>query len=132
GLKEANPQEQVDGVATEELEARPIDLAEIRSVLSAWERSQNQGDFDAYRDLYAERVVGIKRVGVRTFQASRDDWLKDRKTMFERPMTVNVVDVQVAGAGGFARANFTQKFRTKTFSDEGPKELQLVQTAGGV
>lgn len=132
GLNEAKPKEQGQRAAATESEARPIDLAEIRSVLSAWERSQNQGDFDAYRDLYAERFVGIKRVGVRTFQAGRDDWLKDRKTMFERPMTVNVVDLQVTGAGGFARANFTQKFRTKTFSDEGPKELQLVQTAGSV
>lgn len=110
---------------------RPIDLGEVRSVLEAWERSQNQGDFEAYRELYAERFVGIKRAQSRVFQADREDWLKDRETMFAKPMTVNVVDAQVTGAGGFARANFTQKFRTKTFSDEGPKELQLVQSAGG-
>jgi ketosteroid isomerase-like protein len=110
---------------------KPADQEAIQSLIAAWQRSQNQGDFESYQKLYAERFVGIKRVGSRASQADRAGWLKDRRAMFSRPMTVEAKDVALTGGSSFVRARFTQTFRTPTFKDEGSKELRFARSASG-
>ncbi len=105
----------------------PIDEASVRAALDAWVRAQNQGDFVSYERAYAERFTGIKRNDSRVFQADRAGWLADRKAMFARPLTVATEDIQISGSPTFVRVRFTQDFRTPTFHDRGPKELQLTK-----
>jgi hypothetical protein len=52
--------------------AAPIEQAKVRALLDAWQQAQNDGDFERYRQLYAERMVGIKRVGERTYEYGHD------------------------------------------------------------
>lgn len=108
--------------------AQPIDEASVRTAIDSWVRAQNQGDFASYERAYAERFTGIKRSDSRVFQADRAGWLADRKAMFARPLTVAAEDIQISGSPTFVRVRFTQDFRTPTFHDRGPKELQLVKT----
>lgn len=115
------------GSALESTEPKelPVDEASVKAAIDAWVRAQNQGDFSSYERAYAERFTGIKRSGGRVFQADRKGWLSDRKAMFARPLTVQAEDLQISGSPTFVRVRFTQDFRTPTFHDRGPKELQL-------
>lgn len=115
------------GPESAEPKPEPIDEPAVKAAVDAWVRAQNQGDFASYERAYAERFTGIKRNGSRVFQADRKGWLADRKAMFARPLTVAAEDIQISGSPTFVRVRFTQDFRTPTFHDRGPKELQLTK-----
>src|SRR5690349_10149110 len=63
---------------------------EARSLLDVWLKAQNEGDFDTYQIVYAQRFTGVRRSGPRTVRLDRAGWLKDRKRMFGKPMAVSI------------------------------------------
>lgn len=105
---------------------------EAKSFVARWEAAQNAGDFKSYERLYADRFMGVKRVGSYSNRYDRARWLLDRKPMLERGAKVTVTDLEIVVAAGSTRATFTQEFKSKGFRDIGQKELFLVTSPGGV
>ncbi len=110
-------------VATE----NAISDAQVKALLDRWVKAQNDGDFEAYQAIYADKFLGIKRAGERTSKFARDGWLKDRAKMFKAPMKVEVRDMQVRSVSETAVVTFTQYWSSKSFEDVGPKQLVLVK-----
>ena len=109
-----------------------IQESDVRRVLSAWLKAQNEGDFDSYASLYANRFDGIKRAGKKTFQFDRKGWLKDRKGMFNRQMTVTADDAKFFTGPVTAKVRFEQTWSNGKYSDKGPKILQLIREDGAL
>ncbi len=103
----------------------PLDEARARQVIDAWQKAQNDQDFAAYQKLYAERMVGIKRVGDRKFEYVRKGWLDDRGRMFKKPMRVGVESLSVVATPQSAVATFVQTFEQGTFKDSGQKQIVM-------
>jgi hypothetical protein len=97
-----------------------------RALVDKWLAAQNAGDFAAYETLYADRFTGIRRSGPRTVKLDRAHWMKDRKRMFGKKMTVAVSDFTVAAAGKVSTARFTQTWASGGYKDVGPKLLVIV------
>jgi hypothetical protein len=104
---------------------------EARAVLDRWLDAQNQGRFDDYRFYYEETFKGVRRSGVRTATFDRDGWMRDRKRMFEKPMTVAADNVHIFANERSARIVFTQRWSSGKYADTGPKELVLHRRPGG-
>jgi hypothetical protein len=108
-----------------------VDQAAVQKLVDAWLAAQNEGNFDAYSALYAEKLEGIKRVGARTWRFDRAGWLKDRQRMFKNKMVVEAKDVVIKGSPAAATVDFTQTFSQGKFKDEGPKHMVLVRGKEG-
>lgn len=105
--------------------------ADVKVFVARWEAAQNEHDFATYSKLYAERVMGVKRVGTYSKRFDRARWLVDRKPMVEGSAKVRVSDLQLVATSGGTRALFTQEFTSAGFHDIGRKELFLVPVTGG-
>lgn len=111
--------------------AAPISERQWRALLDAWLDAQNRGDFAAYEKLYARKLVGIKRVGTRTYRFARAGWLADRRRMFEKKMVVEARDPKPIATGTrSAIITFVQRWSSGTFEDLGPKRMMLVLEGG--
>ena len=110
----------------------PIDEAEVRALLAVWLQAQNDGDFEAYSALYAERFFGTKRSGSRTRSFERKFWLRDRKRMFSKAMQVQAAEVAVASTAESAVLTFAQSWASGSYKDVGPKQLVIVRSADGL
>ena len=106
--------------------------AEVKAFIERWQVAQNSKSFDDYSRFYAERFMGVKRVGTYSKRFDRAGWLADRKPMFDAGAQVKVSEVELVAAAGATRAIFTQEFTSGAFRDVGKKELFLVAAAGGV
>lgn len=107
-------------------DATPIPRAKVDALLAAWLAAQNEGRFDAYEALYAERFDGTKRTVTRARRYDRAGWIEDRRRMFQRPMRVEISDVEVSATPSVATVRFTQRWSSGAYGDEGPKQLVLV------
>jgi hypothetical protein len=101
-------------------------------LVARWEAAQNDRKFADYGALYAERFMGVKRVGSYSKRFDRASWLADRKPMFEGGAKVKVTELELVAAPGATRAVFTQEFTSTGFRDVGKKELFLVPSASGI
>jgi hypothetical protein len=100
---------------------------DVKTLLDAWLKAQNDGDFNAYEKLYAQRFTGIRRSGPRTVEMDRAGWMKDRGRMFRKKMTVTAADVKVKAARQMAQVVFTQTWESGTYKDTGPKQLVIIR-----
>ena len=105
---------------------------EVRALVDAWRKAQNDGDFAAYQALYAARFTGVRRSGPRTLRFDRAGWMRDRQRMFGKKMSVDVDKLAVASAGSTARATFVQSFAQGSYRDSGEKQLVLVREGGAL
>ncbi len=108
-----------------------IDSARVKATVEAWAKSQNEGNFEDYKGLYAERFTGVKRVGPKVSQFDRKGWLKDRERMFKKKVTVTLEDMNVHTVSNSAVVRVTQTWASGTFKDTGPKQLVLVPEGDG-
>lgn len=106
--------------------------AEVDGLIQSWLTAQNQGDFPAYERLYADRMTGVRRTGTIVKRLDRANWMAERKRMFVKAMRVEASDVNVTASGGLALVQFTQRFATGSFADEGPKMWTIVRQRGAL
>jgi hypothetical protein len=106
------------------------DEDQIDAFFQAWLTAQNQGQFDKYQALYAEKFMGVRRSGPRVRHFDRTGWLKDRERMFSKPMTVSLADRKVTHAGAAFNVLCTQTWASGSYKDKGPKRFLLVRQAG--
>lgn len=106
--------------------------AEVKAFVTRWSAAQNERDFATYSQLYADRFMGVKRIGAYSKRFDRAAWLVDRKPMLEGNAKVTVSDIEVVAAAGAARVIFTQEFVSVGFRDIGKKELFLLPSAAGI
>jgi hypothetical protein len=106
--------------------------ADVKAFVTRWSSAQNERDFAAYSRLYADRFMGVKRVGTYSKRFDRAAWLVDRRPMLEGSATVTVSDIEVVAAAGAARVIFTQEFVSAGFRDIGKKELFLLPSPAGI
>jgi ketosteroid isomerase-like protein len=108
----------------------PLVRADVNEVVERWLNAQNKGDFQAYADCYADRFFGIKRSGSRTYKFDRKGWLKDRKRMFKRKVTVQAANSKIRITTTQAVVHFEQTWASGRYKDVGPKQLVIVKTKG--
>lgn len=111
-------------------EDAPIDTAPAQALLDVWVKAQNQGDFAAYKALYASKMMGIKRAGSRSTSFNREGWLEDREAMFLRPISVTVDTPRFVATPNLVLVSFKQTWQSSTFKDVGDKQLVLVREGG--
>ncbi|MBA2662742.1 MAG: nuclear transport factor 2 family protein [Bradymonadaceae bacterium] len=104
-----------------------IEEARVRELLASWLEAQNEGDFEGYAELYAERFYGIRRSGERIRRFDREGWLADRQRMFQMPMQVEAKDVQITSSPHMAVVIFEQTWGSGTYQDVGRKQLVVVR-----
>jgi hypothetical protein len=102
--------------------------AAIVAFVERWVKAQNAGNFADYSALYAPEFAGTKRVGDKPTLMKLDEWLRDRKKMFERDARVVVSGLQIMRDKGELNALFEQRWSTSTFADQGAKVLTLQKT----
>lgn len=102
---------------------------DVRELLDEWLSSQNDGDFDRYKTLYADRFEGIKRVGPRMYRFDHDGWLEDRQRMFKKKMKVSAEDVGIQASATSAIVTFQQTWASGSYKDTGPKQLVIARGA---
>ena len=100
--------------------------AAAQTLLNTWLSAQNEGDFERYSSLFAERFEGVKRADEREYHFARAAWLENRARMFQRPMTVTASEVSVRSTATTATIRFVQRWSSATFQDVGPKEIVVV------
>ncbi|MEP2668674.1 MAG: hypothetical protein ABJH04_06760 [Cyclobacteriaceae bacterium] len=100
---------------------------EIFNLLMDWLKSQNDGDFNRYRTFYSDDFHGIKRAGENEYSFKKDDWLVDRKKMFERKMVVRATDIQIVLKDTLHKITFNQDWQSTNFRDYGSKVLLVSQ-----
>ncbi|TNF33295.1 MAG: nuclear transport factor 2 family protein [Deltaproteobacteria bacterium] len=104
---------------------------DARALLERWLAAQNGGDQAAYAALYADGFSGVRRSGEKVRRFDRKGWLKDRKGMFAKPMTVAAHDVVYATGGGSGFLVFLQSWKNEGYQDLGPKTLRIGRDADG-
>jgi uncharacterized protein DUF4440 len=109
----------------------PDELA-ARTLVYRWLRAQNEGDFAAYRALYAPCFHGVRRSGGRMVVLDYEGWLRDRERMFKKKMKVTATDIRVTPLGTLARAAFVQGFSSGTYADRGRKVIYVAVIGGGL
>lgn len=115
--------------------ARPpaVDMdKEVRILLDAWTSAQNNGLFDSYAGLYADKFTGVKRVEDRVYRFNRAGWLEDRQRMFRKSMSVSIDSLQITATSSEARAEFVQRWSSGRFEDVGPKRMLIVRGKTGL
>lgn len=114
--------------------ARPavIDTEEARASVLAWVKAQNDGDFDAYQAMYADKFQGIKRVGPKTFKYDRSGWVKDRGRMFKKKMEVQAKLFEFKSSSSSVVVRFEQTWASGDYRDVGAKQLVLVKDGGAL
>jgi hypothetical protein len=100
--------------------------ARTKAFLEAWLRAQNDGNFAAYRELYAETFHGVRRSGKKALTFDRAGWLADRERMFKKKMVVKASEVDLDKR----ELRFTQEFEQGRYHDTGKKVLTLEDHAG--
>lgn len=103
----------------------PIAQAGASDLVERWALAQNEGDFDAYKVLYASTFQGVKRSGARVQHFDLDGWLADREGMFTRPMQVEIRRLRIQASATSVHVTFEQHFSSKRYEDAGPKSLVL-------
>ncbi len=107
-----------------------IGEAAVTHLLETWVKAQNEGDFETYAALYAEHFYGTKRSGNRARSFKRSAWLRDRKRMFGKRMSVEARDPEVLTTAGTAMVHFEQSWASGRYKDVGPKQLVIVRERG--
>lgn len=107
-----------------------IKESDVLKLLETWVKAQNGGDYEAYAALYAERFFGTKRSGSRSRSFKRKAWLRDRKRMFQKQLTVEAKEPEVLATAGTARLLFEQSWASGNYKDVGPKQLVIVRERG--
>ncbi|MEO8901267.1 MAG: nuclear transport factor 2 family protein [Polyangiaceae bacterium] len=103
-----------------------------QALLTSWAAAQNSADFAAYSALYAQRFVGVKRVGKVSSRFNRRAWLADRKPMFAAGARIRVSQVQLTNSDDHVVVAFTQEFASPSYRDTGRKLLALVMSPEGL
>jgi hypothetical protein len=93
--------------------------------------TQNAGDFAGYVALYGAAFEGVRRSADRERIMRLSEWLKDRKRMFKKPITVGMGEVFLTNVGLDAQVDFTQNWSSGGFADFGPKRLVLAKEGQG-
>jgi ketosteroid isomerase-like protein len=109
-----------------------LDRVQVRALLDSWLEAQNQGDYEAYSALYAQKFYGVKRSGPRTYRFAREGWLQDRQRMFRKQVTVEAEDVRVTSSSQTAEVRFIQSWASGSYKDVGPKQLVVVREGDGL
>ncbi len=108
-----------------------IDKDRVQQLVTRWLAAQNDSDMEAYRALYATRMVGIKRAGARVSNYDARGWFKDREAMQGRGVSVTIEEVEIIPAQASAVVRFRQTWESGKFKDVGVKQLVVVAQDDG-
>ena len=123
-------------IADKPIPTRPkIGEQVIASFLTKWLSSQNGRQVETYASLYAPDFIGIKRTpNGRQTTYHLSAWLKDRGRMLTSADDLNVtisnqvINIRPEGA----KITFNQYFKTRKYSDWGPKVLEVRSMPNGL
>lgn len=115
-------------------ELTPMNEQDVRTVLLAWQSSQNDKNFDAFSALYGEKFEGVKKEGAVVSRFDRDSWVREQGRMFQKNVDVTVDDPSIAYSGTSAVVRFEQGSKLEEEegrAERGQKVLVLEKTSAG-
>lgn len=118
-------------IEPEKEEIPDIERSQVVDLVKQWLKAQNEGEFSTYLDVYADTMVGIKRVGQEVSEFDRDGWERDRKRMFDDGVEVSITEPEVRVSPRLAVVEFEQTFKSGKFTDRGPKRLVIQAMPAG-
>lgn len=118
-------------VAAETRVAEPV--AAARKLLEDWTVFQNAQHFHRYAGLYAPDFIGVRTSGTRSVKLGRAAWLKERRRMFDQPISVRVEGEAFEPRGeAEVEVKFEQRWAAGAYADRGTKLLRLRKGTDGV
>ncbi len=109
----------------------PMNEADVREILTQWQTSQNESDFDVYSSLFAEKFEGLKRVGPSVGQFDQAAWLREQGERFRNKSGVKIDEPSISMSGMTAVVRFTEQPTRKDSPSEVSKVLVLEKSAAG-
>lgn len=127
------PENQNNGVKVFDKSVKSLDEREIDNLLRLWENAQDAGDFEGYQSCYAKPFKGVKTTPKGSKEYNYAEWMADRRRMIKQAvgLDIEIKNRQVSIDGETATVEFDQYYRSKSFSDWGPKILKIKRTPGG-
>jgi hypothetical protein len=109
--------------------------ADARALVTRWTEAHTRGDIGALQPLYAERVLGIYRLGDRASLADRVQWLGERAARLRTPVVLSIGSPRINATAGAARVYFTYVWEStgpEQQRESGRAELFLLREAGAL
>lgn len=113
---------------------QPLTEGKVRNLLGAWVRAQNTRNFANYKACYDSSFEGVQSYLSGTSQKRNyEQWMVDRGKMLNNAVNlkVEIANLQIRVEGDTAIAEFDQYYRSLSYSDWGPKEIQVKMTPSG-
>lgn len=111
--------------------AEAADNKAVRLLLNRWLVSQNRGDFEAYKSLYAPAFQGVRKSMDREVTLDHAGWLADRARMFKKRMKVIISSVEIRDGADGPEVTLHQRFESGRYADVGMKRIRLAPGPGG-
>ena len=92
---------------------------EISKYLEKWLNAWKKQDIKLYLSLYAKDFRGAKK--------NHSDWVVFRKNALKRNKNISILptNIKIIANKGIAHVNFTQSYKSDSYSDTGIKEIVL-------
>jgi ketosteroid isomerase-like protein len=106
----------------------------VNSLINRWVIAQNAKDLAAYQSCYGASFEGVKRTASgRLSYYDFNAWMKDRRRMISEAVGLNIEirNMHVSIDGDVATVEFDQYYRSRKYSDWGPKTMKVKLTPIG-
>ncbi len=104
--------------------------AAARLLLDGWLQARNGRRFEAYAELYAEKMAGVVYKGPQVRVSDRESWLKERRRAFRRRVRLSTENEVIRIAGGAVVIWFDQSTSSRSRELSGPRRLLAVPEGG--
>jgi hypothetical protein len=132
--KEPASNRNVEVVQYPDSKPQPLTAEVVRTLLSVWERAQENKSFASYQSCYDSSFSGVKTIKNGKIQTySYNEWIADRRRMIANAVNLNldISNLQIRVEGNTAIVEFDQYYRSLRYSDWGPKEIRVKMTPSG-
>ena len=106
----------------------------VKSLINRWVSAQNKKDLAAYQSCYGASFEGVKRTASgRLYHYDLDAWMRDRRRMMTAAegLNIEVKNLRVSIEDDVAGVEFDQYYRSRQYSDWGPKTMKVKLTPVG-
>lgn len=109
-------------------------MGSIQSLMNRWENAQDTGNFTSYESCYGYSFKGVLRTKSGQVKVyGLNEWMRDRRRMINQigGLEIEVRNMHVRIDGDTATVEFDQYYRSRSYSDWGPKVIRIKSTPDG-
>ena len=132
--EQANVKEEPETKSGQDTASAVLTVDKVTSLINRWASAQNAKDLVTYQSCYAASFEGVKRTASgRLNYYDFNAWMKDRRRMISEAVGLNVEvkNMRVSINHDMATVEFDQYYRSRQYSDWGPKTMKVKLTPIG-